>query len=179
MKIRIFFTTLLSMSLIGSAYAAEDQIGCRFGHQTLSSMVCYGPTILKQTTVTGNAQIAGPMTATGVEMGSMTIIGASKLQDATVSGQAEIDGELQASETDFEKDLSVAASNIMLDNSSVDGSIKITSENDVPHVKVLCGSIVTGSITFNGVPGVVEMSEDSIIEGDVVNGKIEGANKKC
>ena len=77
------------------------------------------------------------------------------------------------------KDISVTSDSVTLANTKLDGSIKVTYQQSKPTVLVECGTIVSGNIIFAGKPGVVQMTNDSSLQGKIVNGTQEFLQKKC
>ena len=152
---------------------------CNFGKERVEHVICYGPTVLNETMVSGEVKVAGPLKAYKVLMESMTITGAARVQNSSVSGPVIVKGYLYASSTIFEKDLIVTSNRLDLDHVLIKGSVTMHSDKDKPYIKLQCGSRVMGSVTFDGVAGVVQMTDDSKVEGKIQNGVIEFIKQKC
>ena len=168
---------MLSVSSIG--YANQEFGACNFIKEKVSSVICYGPTILNETIVTGDVKVAGTLKASKVLIGSMTINGSADIQNARVSGLVNVKGYMHASFVNFENDLRITTTKLDFDHTSVKGSVTISSDKIKPYFKIECGSDITGSVTFEGVPGVVQMTDDSAIHGKINNGEIEFVKTKC
>lgn len=163
-----------------SIACADSSFGmCNFGKQTVSEVVCDGPALLKGTTVSGDVKVAGAMRASNVTMRALKIAGSTELDNATVNGTVDVTGKFQANGVDFKQALNLTTDQVLLDNSTVQGSVTITSSSTKPYLKLQCNSTVTGSVTFNGMAGVAQVTEDSIIQGKIINGTMEFVQKQC
>ena len=175
----LLWILLLIMSLFSSAYAYTGFGICHFGKENIDKLICYGPTVLKETHIIHELKVAGMLNAKDATMGSLMITGAAKLDNVTVEGAAEITGVLKANKVRFQQGLNIIAHRIYLNQSSVVGPVKINSETDTPYLEMICGSKISGPIEFDGREGIIRMTSDSNIQGKVTNGKIENIQKKC
>lgn len=165
--------------MISAAHAYTGFGICNFGKETVSAVVCYGPAVLKDTTVTGDVKVAGPLRAANVTMGAMSITGTADIQDSTVGGLADVIGSLNANRVTFKKSLTVTSNSVVLSHTTVNGEVTISSKSSKPYLKMQCGSTITGALTFDGAEGVVQITDDSIIQGKIINGTIEFVKKSC
>lgn len=172
----------LVWSLLLVAASANAYVGfgvCNFGKETVPSVVCYGPTVLKETTVQGDTKIAGSLNADGITTNAMIVDGAVDVSNSTVNGKTEVVGALHASTTNFQKEIKASTSDMTLDHSVVRGSVTISSSSTTPYLRLQCSSAITGTVTFDGKPGVVQITGDSAVQGKVNNGVMEFVKKNC
>jgi hypothetical protein len=172
----IAFLTLVAAS---SANAYTGFGMCNFGRETISNIVCYGPVILKDTTVSGNMKVAGSLKADNATIGSITVDGTVSIESSRVKGSTNIVGTLSASGVEFMKDVSIVSDTVTLNNSKLDGSLKVTSEQTKPKLVLECGTIIAGNVTFDSKSGVVSMTGDAAVQGKIINGSQEFIQKKC
>ncbi|MBX3708291.1 MAG: hypothetical protein KIT56_04425 [Gammaproteobacteria bacterium] len=177
MKIVIFLGVIAIF--MNSAYAYTGFGVCNFGKETVSSVVCYGPTVMKQTTVNGDIKVTGSLQAENIFVRGMLIEGSTDLKVSQVSGAVKIVGSLYADRVEFKKGVAVESHNIILNNSKINGLMTITSEQKNPYLQLQCGSIITGSVLFDGKAGVVQITGDSLLQGKVINGSMEFVKRKC
>ncbi len=176
-KLRSLFLLCLLSSNLAHAYIGFGV--CNYGKENVPSVVCVGPTVLKETTVSGDVKVAGSLKALNVSMGSMMITGSTDIQNVKVNGFADVTGNLTADGAEFKQGLSVSASKILLSHSKIDGELIVNSQTTKPYLKMQCGSIVTGTVTFEGMEGVVQITDDSVVQGKIVNGSIEFIKHAC
>lgn len=167
------------MLLLGvtQAYGYKGFDICNFGVETVPSVVCYGPAVLKGTTVAGDLKVTGPLTAEKVTVGSLNITGATDLIDTTVSGTVQVTGNLTATNVVFSKGLTLNSDKIVLHKVKVRGAVNITSSSS-PNLTMECTSI-RGDVTFNGKAGIVQITDDSVVTGKVNNGSMIFIKSKC
>jgi len=170
---------VVAMCVTSSAGAYTGFGVCNFGKQTVSDVICYGPVILKDTTISGDMKVAGSVKAAGVTIGSMTVAGSVTMESSRVNGVVNIVGSLNTNGVEFVKDLMITSSMVTLTNTKLDGSIKITSEQVKPTLVMQCGTVITGNVTFDSKAGLVQMTDDSSVQGKIVNGTQEFLQKKC
>lgn len=175
---RIFFGIII-FSLSVAALAYQGFGICNHGKETLANVICYGPTVLKETTVIGDIKVAGPLTAIHVSAGSLTINGAVDLQDTKVKGIVNVTGNLTATDTEFQKNVVLDATDINLHHSRVVGSMIVNSSSKNPNILMECGSVIKGSLTFSGKAGVIQITDDSIVVGKITNGSMIFIKKTC
>lgn len=160
-----------------SAYTGFDV--CNFGKQQVDKVICYGPAVLKDTTIAGDVKVAGPLQATNISAGTMHIAGSATLSGSKVTGTAEVTGSLYAEKVAFGSDVNVSANDVTLHATTIKGSMIISSQATKPYLKMECGSVVAGNVTFDGMEGVIQVTDDSIVQGKVINGTMEFIRKKC
>lgn len=168
------------LTLINHPVFAYSGFGvCNHGKETLDSVMCDGPAVLKQTTVKGNMNVTGKLYAEGISVSSMTVLGDAELSNSEVNGQAKIVGNLKADHVSFKKGLAVESDTIFLSHSVVGGTLIITSNQSTPYVQVQCSSAVKGSVLFDGKAGVVQVTGDSVVQGKIINGSTEFVKRSC
>lgn len=173
---------LLCIMLFCSIPAAQAYTGfgvCNYGKQTIPSVVCYGPTVLKQTTVNGDINISGSLTAENISARSLMIEGDVELKNSQITGTVNITGSLDAEYVQFSQGVAVEADTVILNHSKVNGLMTITSNDKNPYLQLQCGSVITGSVLFDGKAGVVQITGDSLVQGKVVNGSQEFVKRDC
>lgn len=152
---------------------------CNHGKETLPSVICDGPTVLKQTQIKGDLKIAGTLQAEGISTTNMNIKGSAQITDAEVRGAVNVIGDLTADNVTFKKGIAVESDKIMLNHTTVNGLVIVTSKNTTPYVQVQCGSDIKGSVMFEGKPGVVQVTQDSVLRGKIVNGSTIFVKRDC
>jgi cytoskeletal protein CcmA (bactofilin family) len=173
LKAALVTLVLLPLSVFATAKS------CRFGNSVMANVTCYGPADMNKTTVTKDIQIEGPLNGVNVTLGSMTVDGPVELHESVVNGLVDVNGFMTAHKVDFHGNMAIETGDMTLDHSSVEGSIKMTSNITNQVVNLECGATVSGSIKFIGHPGVVTLTEDSNIQGRVYNGEIRFVDKAC
>lgn len=173
------YFSFLFLVLPTFTHAYEAYGICNYGKETVETVICTGPTVLKDTTVSGDVKVVGPLTAINVSAGSLTITGDVDLQNSTIKGSAMITGALNADTVQFKKDLQVAASAITLSHTRVAGSMTVSSSTENPYLKMECGTVIKGSLTFIGKAGVIQITDDSAVTGKIKNGSMEFVKKTC
>lgn len=147
---------------------------------TMGQLHAVGMAEITNSTVKGNANIAGPIKADSVTFnGSLSVAGVADLIRTTIEENTKVTGFLSATFSTFDGDLLVAYDHAILKSSTVKGSVTLKSDGKKPILELTCGSKVQGSITFEGMPGVVKQGPNSVIvSGDVVNGTVETVTTK-
>lgn len=152
---------------------------CNFGKEVVPSVVCYGPAVLKQTTIQGDMKIAGSLSAENITVGAMTVSGDTDIANSTVNGASDITGALHSDHTNFGKGINIQGEDVLLNHSVIKGSMTISSSNNTPYLKIQCSSAITGTVVFDGKPGVIQITGDSAVQGKVTNGAMEFVKKSC
>jgi cytoskeletal protein CcmA (bactofilin family) len=152
---------------------------CNHGKETLPSVICDGPAVLKQTTITGNMNVTGKLYAEGLSVSSMTVLGDAELSDSEVNGEVKIVGNLKANQVNFKKGVAVESDKILLNHSVVNGTLIITSAQATPYVQLQCSSAVKGAVFFDGKAGIVQVTGDSAVQGKIINGSTEFVKRSC
>ncbi len=177
---RKWLISLVSMLMISTIYAYSGFGVCNYGREVVSSVVCYSPAVLKQTIVQGDLKITGSLQAEDIVVQSMVVNGNVSLQNSQVNGEVNITGQLQADHVNFQKGVAVVGDMVMLNHSKVNGLMTITSTQDTPTLEVLCSSVITGSVLFDGKPGIIKMTaSDSAVQGKIINGSTIFVEQKC
>lgn len=173
-----FFSILISVS---SSVNAEGTGGCAFGKETILDPLCYGPTTLAETTVTGKMSVAGQLDAQNSSMGTVEVAGVANMDGSNVKGDTHLMGPMTANRSIFGGDLSIDSDKMTLSASIVKGSITVKSAQAGPVLELTCGTTVVGGINFQGQPGIIKKTGDVLIEGRITNGTIEPimSDKKC
>jgi hypothetical protein len=169
----------LAMMMGTPTYAYQTYGICNYGKETLSSVVCYGPTVLKETKVEGGIKVTGPLRAYHVTANTITVVGPAVIENSIINGTVAVIGQLATYKADFVGDIDITGAEAVLRQSKVRGSIVLHSNQTEPHLKLQCGTAVAGSVNFSDKPGIVEVTDDSIVQGKVVNGDIAFVKSKC
>lgn len=162
-----------------SAYAEAGFGICDFGKVTLPSIICNGPGFLKETTVKGDIKITGSVEAHNITASSIIVNGSVTIYDSKVGGVMEVVGNLNSTNVAYKQGLVITGEHVLLNHSTVAGEVNIESSTKKPQLKMICGSIVAGSVTFVGLEGVVQVTGDSRVQGKIMNGTIEFIDDKC
>jgi hypothetical protein len=173
---QLSFFILLLLSPLSHAYNAYGV--CNYGKEIVPSVICYGPAILKGTLVMSGIKVAGPVRAVDVMAGSIVITGSADIQNTKVKGPSSITGNVQANNVEFQQGLIVTGESIVLNRSRVNGKLSINSHTNKPRL-VLCGSFISDAVIFYGMPGLIQITDDSTVQGKVINGSMEFIKKKC
>lgn len=152
---------------------------CNFGKETVPTVVCYGPTVLKDTTVSGDMKVAGPLTAENISAISVTVTGSADITNSTIKGPVTVTGSLNADNVTFQQDLTLNAEQVHFNHVKIKGSVLISSGDKTPYLVMECGTSIKGTLTFQGKAGVIQITDDSIAQGKVTNGAMIFIKKKC
>ncbi len=160
--------------------AAQAGFGvCEYGKQTISSLICYGPAVLKKTQVAGNTQVFGPLKATDASLDVVQVKGIIELKNSKINGPLSLVGFLTAEHSIFTKDITLISNQAIFRSSLINGSITMASKRTQPVLNLFCRTEVTGSVVFPQKAGVVRMTKDSILRGQITNGRIEMVERTC
>lgn len=172
------FTIILFFNNICTAMPKNP---CGYAKEAIKNLTCYGPTTLKDTTITGQAIIAGDLKASNAILNSLQMTGAAEFNSTQILGEAFIAGWLTASHSAFKNKLNVTADKVTLNASTIEGDVVMTAGEKAPILELSCYSHVEGSVKFVGKSGVVYLSKNSIVHGKIVNGKVLKINsaQKC
>ncbi len=165
--------------MTSAAYAYTGLGECNYGKEVVPAVICYGPAVMKQTTVNGDIKVTGTLRAENITVHNMVIQGDVVLLNSAVTGTVNATGHVQADQVEFKKGVAIVGDNIILNNSKVNGLITITSSLNTPYLQLQCGSVVTGSVLFDGKAGVIQITGDSLVQGKIVNGSMEFVKRKC
>lgn len=180
MKFKLIFISTCATLMFSASCLADANFGsCSHGKENLDSVICYGPAILKDTTVRGNIKVVGPLTAKNVMARSMQVTGEANVENTKVADLVEVTGYLKAVSSHFFKGLTVQGDNVLLNGTIVSGDVTVSSTATKPYFRMQCGSSVTGNVIFGGIAGVVQVSDDSSLVGKIQNGVMEFIRVKC
>ncbi len=152
---------------------------CNHGKEEVPSVICQGPSVLKDTTVKGNINVVGPLTAVNVTAAAVEIVGNTDLQNTKIGGPVSIKGNLKANNVVFEKDVNIEANTISLHGTRIKGSMTISSTNANPELTMECSSVILGTLTFVGKAGVIRITDDSVVKGKITNGSMIFEKQSC
>lgn len=172
------YVAILGLLVINTC-AADDFGICNYGKQNLPAVICFGPAILNNTSVRGNIKVVGPLTARGVQAKSLQVTGSAEVHDTQIAAAVEITGYLQSYGSHFYTTLTVEGDQLFLDHTIIGGDVTMTSNVNKPIITLQCNSSITGNVTFGGVAGVLQVSDDSAMQGKVNNGTLEFIRPKC
>lgn len=177
MKMSIL-SMLVSSLMISTANAYTGFGICNFGDETVSAVICEGPSVLKGTTVLGDLRVTGPLTAEKVSAQSLTITGSVDVQNSKVTGNVNVTGNFRANGVEFRKGLNLTSDSVLLHKVKVKGSVAIHSSSNTPYLTMECTSI-RGDVTFTGKAGILKITDDSVVQGKVINGSMIFLKSKC
>lgn len=172
----------------GPTYCSEGTVDSIqvFGELTMQEVKiqgdlnAYGKTRLEDVEITGNSVIAGALTMQdSIIAGNLEAKGMVQLENAIVEGEATIFGLLKARDSAFENVLTLFAEKVELNDTTVRALVLEAIKPAKPQlVKLEEDSLVEGDIVFksNDYPGKVKCSNDSRVEGSVINGSAIGCN---
>lgn len=176
---RYFLLSLLAILLTDPVYSYTGISVCNHGKETVSTVVCYGPTVLKETTVKGDIKITGSLQADNITADAVVVDGGMEITTADIRGSVNVTGDLNADHVKFHKGVAVTGEEIMLNHTTINGLMMISSTDKNPLLQVQCGSVIKGSVLFEGKAGVIQVSDDSQIQGKVINGSQEFVKRVC
>jgi hypothetical protein len=174
-----FCFMIFCMASFNLAHAYSGFGVCNHGKETLDSVLCNGPTVLKETMINGSMNITGTLHADGISVADMTILGAADISNSEVNGKVKVVGALNADHVKFKRGIAIESHNILLNHTVVNGTVIVTSKENTPYVQVQCSSVVKGSVFFDGKAGVVQVTGDSLVQGKIVNGSTEFVKRSC
>lgn len=169
---------LAILSLLAANSSIAEGI-CNYGKESLAAVICFGPAILSNTAVRGNIKVVGPLTARGVQAKSLQVTGSAEVHNTQIVSMVEITGYLQSYGSHFYSSMTVEGDQMLLDHTIVGGDITMTSNVNKPIITLQCSSSISGNVTFGGVAGVLQVSDDSAMQGKVNNGVLEFIRPKC
>lgn len=163
------------------AFAYDPYGVCHLSKETVDKVICDGPAVLTDSTVTGDVKVTGSLTATNLAASASMTAGAATLKNVTVKGLVSINGDLYADHSTFNQNVQATANTTTLNECSVKGSVIINVDNEhAPTVHIECGSLVNGDVEFKGKkPGLVQVTDDSFLKGKVINGTMEFVRQTC
>lgn len=180
-KQTFFFSTLYFLVLFSSnmSFAYTGFAVCNYGKQTVDSVICFKPTVMKGTIVKGDIKVTGTLTAENISARNLMVEGNANLSHFFVGGITNVTGNFTADTGEFKNGIAIVGSDITLKDSKVNGMVTITSKDNQPYLRVICGSVITGAVLFDGKAGIVQITGDSLVQGKVVNGAMEFIKEDC
>lgn len=174
------FALLISLFFFIPAANAYQGFGvCNYGKQKIDNVVCYGPTVMKATTVTGDVKVTGSLQAENLTARNLLIQGSIDLKNSLIKGSTNATGYLHADHVEFKRGVAVTSNDIFLNTVKVNGMVTVTSQDKSPYLQLQCGSTITGAVLFDGKAGVVQITGDSLVQGKVINGSMEFVKRDC
>jgi cytoskeletal protein CcmA (bactofilin family) len=165
--------------LVNTAFAYTGYNICNYGNQTIDSVICNSPTVMKDTTVRGDIKVTGSLSAKNINAQNVEVEGNTDISDSKIMGNVQIKGSFSANNVQFQKGVAVESESIMLNHSTVNGLMTITSDQNTPYLQMQCSSVISGSVLFSGKAGIVQITGESLIKGKVVNGSMEFVKRSC
>ena len=104
--------------------------------------------------------------------------GVAQMNHASATANIVVSGAMNSKHGHFTGNVTVSSDHAVLNDTKVKGSITVKSNKNNPVLELLCGSKISGDITFDGKSGVVKKSADSVVTGKVINGKTEEITQK-
>lgn len=183
----VFFSAVVLMFFGNNAWAGYGT--CNYGNETVSSVTCYGTATLNGTKVQGKVFVAGELKATNATIGSLEVKGLTTLQGTTVQGTTNVIGNLESTNSNytgativtgkvlaisskFYVSTSFISDETKLQSSYVSGPVTMKDDNTTPYLYLTSETKIDGSITFQDRAGVVVLRDNSVINGQVINGQI-------
>lgn len=176
MKKLTLFMILLQMP---AAYAVTGYSVCTYNKQAVDSVVCYGPTVMNDTTVRGDIKVTGSLKAKNISAQNVIVEGSAEISDAKIMGSVNIVGSLTAMNVEFLKGVAVESDAVLLNHTVVNGLVTITSSQKSPVLQVQCSSALNSAVLFSGKAGVVQITGDAYLKGKVANGAVQFVKVNC
>ena len=167
---------LLCMGMGLSCWAATPQTGCvRKGGEMICSegaqKVINGSGVVRinSTKVEDKVVVKGRALINNAEIRDLKVYGEAMINHGVINGKSEIAGVLTCQNTSFKQPLEISTDYIRAEKSSFnDIIIKTESPNGIFYM--LGKTSVSGNVVFQGAPGKVVVSTDSVIKGKIING---------
>jgi hypothetical protein len=174
-------------TIISSLLSAEAQVqppkqqsspkilgGGNYGAETLESLQVSGLAKLNGTTITNDLHITGSLISLYAHLNHFEIIGEANLTDTKVDKEGSIIGSIQAVRSTFLQKLNLLTQKAVFTNCKIQ-SLAIRQDNAFKGKQVLelkQGTIVNGSIVFEGGKGEILLYPGSQILGSVTGAKV-------
>jgi cytoskeletal protein CcmA (bactofilin family) len=172
--------TLIILFFSYAVFADESSGICVYGNETVESVVCYGPTVMKQTIVKGDVKVVGTLRAENISAQHLQVEGAAELKNSLINQSTKVTGSLSADNVEFKQGIAIESDSVLLNQSKVNGMVTITSPIKTPYLQVQCGTVITGAILFDGKAGIIQLTGDSLIKQDKVsNGAMQRVQSNC
>lgn len=172
MNKRITSICILGLSLLASCSCEKS--GCPLGDN--SCMRSDGPSVVQ-----GNAsyshktfehplKVLGNLHAKRATFGDLTVVGRAHLRECVVKGQTNVQDVLRAFKTEFKNRIIISEAATF--DECTTNNIFVTKGYQAIEIHLTHGTIVQGSIFFEGHDGIVYLQGHSQIKGEVIGGKI-------
>lgn len=176
----LFLILLAGFLYLGNAKKEEPAKNISSGivsysKQNLDSLRTNGFVTLEQCDIKQQLEVNGSLKAIYSKIGSLQTNGYANLLDCTIRSSSQINGFLNAIHTTFSGPLNVASQGVELQNCTThsiviqDASWVIGSQT----LELKGKTKVMGSITFESGKGIVIVSPESSIKGQVLGGQIK------
>lgn len=175
-KLYLFLAGALVLSSATNAYADVCQytpgmVTCGTG--TVATVNGNGLVRLNGTTVTDQVITSGSLVAKNANLNKVKANGSASLTNTKVSGASSFNGSLNSVGSSFLQPLSLGTSSSTFDSTStVDITVTATKPPVQQKLTLQNATKVMGSITFQQGNGLVYLSSDSSISGQVNGGKV-------
>lgn len=167
------FIVMLLMLIFPFVGQAQTVYGnCQIKNVTLVKLNCYGSAELTNTKINGKLTVHGPLLLQNVQINELELKGPLNANSSTIHGKVSVFGPINANSTQFQNDIVTASNSVTFINSSVSGNINITSKTPALF-ELKEHSIVNGNVTFTQKAGIIKLSSDSAIRGEIKNGTKE------
>jgi len=172
--------TLLLCCLASGSLYAQDSVctkkpGVTICHRGKVSqdITANGMMKLFHTHVNGKVTVNGSLKADSSHIQSLKTNGGSSLTDSTITGSADVNGGLTAQRSQFKSQLKLSSNHAEFINSDLQ-SLQVQHTPPMKHkIYLTKGSHVHGDIHFLNGHGVVYLSRDSQIDGEVKGGEVK------
>jgi hypothetical protein len=189
MILRISLLGILILSFVLSLFAKEPTEptqflnrsavlkvlgGGNYGAETLESLQISGLAKLHGTTITDLLQVTGSLISLYAHLNTVDITGEANFTDTHVEKEATIIGSIQAVSSTFHQHLNLLTQKAVFTHCKLK-SISIRQDSAFKGKQLLelkQGTIVNGSITFEGGKGEILLYPGSQILGTVTGGKV-------
>lgn len=142
--------------------------------ETLDNLIKNCDVKIANCSVSGKTNINGNLDCFNSDLSSLKVNGHCSFERVSVFGTSLINGNFVAIQTVFHREIMTSASEILLKDSNIKNIILKTSNSDgKPSILILKNnSIVEGDIIFENQTGIVKISADSKVLGDIVGGNV-------
>ena len=172
-KIIAIATLLTSITAAAGPVCQYNPGETRCGEGTVADVHANGTANLNGTTVTGDTIVNGTLHSHGAKLARVDVNGSACIKDSQVSQTAMINGTLKSQHSTFASDIRLGSTLSTLDHTNtVNIDVTADSSGHDQLIYVSDASTVQGDITFNSGKGIVYLSKDSKITGQVRGGKI-------
>ncbi len=170
---RHLINTILPFVIIMIPIAANAQVNmgpCHYDKQTLSNLTCFGPADLEGTTVMGQLIVYGPLTLNAATVNEVQVKGEIHSTSSSIKGVASVYGPLFANNSSFAKDVFSATNYLELTSSKILGNMTEKSSNQIGVIQMTQDSSISGDVDFSDQAGIVKLDKSSQVKGSIKNG---------